>query len=439
MIPRIVRLAVVAVVLAFAAILPASAQDSALVRAFRANSAQFTIVDGQLAGAGAEALSRAARENQFIMVGEDHGFREVPEFVGALFAAARPAGYRHLAVEIGPVTGRRLDRMMRAPNAQTGVNAFLGRYTPFTLPFFFWKEESAMLERVVKSVPRTSPVVWGIDQEFIMSPTYMFERLAQLAPSKAARDLATELAALSGREDKQMLATGNPGAVWMVTSTDADVAKLDKAFRAGWPADAESVASHSEADAIIRELAVSRVIYQMFNAGTNYESNQKRDNLMKQHFIDAYRGAQASGEKMPKAIIKLGANHVFRGPSVSGSYEIGSFIPEFAVTTGGTSFGILVVVAKGTWNAFRPFGSDEADKTQRYDLFASSEYDVFDMKSVVAASSDSSWTLIDLRPVRALSQNGKLKGLDPKARRLLASFDAVVMVPEGHASVYIRQ
>lgn len=408
----------------------ATAQDTALVRAFRTYSAPFTLADGHLKGPGADVLSRAARENQFIMVGEDHGFREVPEFVGALFEAARPAGYRHLAVEVGPVTSRRLETMMRSPNAQHDINAFLGRYTPYTIPFFFWKEEAQMLEGVVKSVPSTRDVVWGLDQEFIMSSTYTFERLAQISPSKAAHDLALQLAAISAKEDKAMLESKNPGAVWMISSTDADVSRLQAAFN--------SAPRGGEADEALHELLVSRDIYRIFNAGTNYESNQKRDDLMKQHFIAEYRAAQSRGERMPKVIIKLGANHVFRGPSTTQSYEMGSFIPEFAETTGGKSFGILLVVAKGTWNAFRPFGSDEADKTQKYDLLGSSEYEVFDMKSVLAAAGESDWTIIDLRPVRALSQNGKLRGIDPKARRLLNSFDAVVVVQLGHASVYIR-
>jgi hypothetical protein len=405
------------------------AQDTSFVKVLKSNSAPFTIEGGHLKGAGAEALTRAAQDNQFMMVGEDHGIRELPEFVGALFEAARPAGYKHLAVEIGPITGRRLETMMRAPDGQKEVDTFLGKYIPFSLPFFFWKEESQMLERVVKSVPGERGVVWGVDQEFIVSPSYMFERLAVIAPSKTARDLATQYAAASAKGDKSMLATGNPGAVWMVTASDADIARLKSAFAAK---------PGTEAEEIIRELSVSRDIYRLFNSGTNFESNQKRDDLMKQHFLDAYNAARARGEKMPKAIIKLGANHIFRGPSITGSYEIGSFIPEFAATTGGHSFGILVVVAKGTWNAYRPFGSTEADKTQKYDPLTTSEYNVFDMKSVLAAASTSDWTFIDLRPVRAMSVNGGLRGLDPKARRLISSFDAVVVVPEGHASVYFR-
>jgi len=405
------------------------AQDTSFVKALRSNSSSFNIADGHLRGLGADVLSRAVRENQFILVGEDHGIRELPQFVAALFDAARPAGYRHLAVEIGPITGRRLETMMRAPDAQKQIDTFLGRYTPFTLPFFFWKEEAQMLESVVKSVPAQRGVVWGLDQEFIISATYMFERLVAIAPSKPAREVATRFAASSAKGDSMMITSHNPGAVWMVTSTDADVAQLKSVF---------SAKPGTEADEIIREVSVSRDIYRMFNAGTNYESNQKRDDLMKIHFIDAYNAAKARGEAMPKAIIKLGANHVFRGPSTTGTYEMGTFIPEFAVTTGGKSFGILVVAAKGTWNAFRPFGSDESDKTQKYDPLTTSEYAVFDLKSVLAAAGASDWTLIDLRPIRALSGNGKLKGLDAKGRRLLAGFDAVVVIPEGHASVYFR-
>lgn len=405
------------------------AQDTSFVKALRGNASTFTIANGRMSGAGADALTRVSRENQFILVGEDHGIRELPQFVGALFAAARSAGYKHIGVEIGPITGRRLETMMRAPDAQHQVDTFLGKYIPFTLPFFFWKEESQMLESVVKSVPDKRGVVWGLDQEFIVSPTYMFERLAAIAPSTAARTLATQLAAASYAGDKEMIKSGNPGAVWMVTSTDADIAKLQSTFNAK---------KGSEAEEIIRELVVSRKIYQMFNAGTNYESNQKRDDLMKQHFLDAYNAAKARGEAMPKAIIKLGANHVFRGPSTTDSYEIGTFVPEFAEVTGGKSFGILVVVARGTWNAYRPFGSSEEDKTQKYDPLTTSEYAVFDIRSVLDAASASEWSYIDLRPIRAAAANGKLRGLNPKARRLLTSFDAVVVVPEGHASVYFR-
>jgi hypothetical protein len=405
------------------------AQDSTFVRALRTNRLEFTIIDGKLSGRGADALAREARANQFILVGEDHGIREVPEFVGALFDAARPAGYTHLAIEVGPVSSRMLETMMRSPSAQSDLDAFLGRYTAYSIPFFFWREEAQMLERVVKSMPNKRDVVWGLDQEFAMAPTYLLENLARLAPTDVARSQLTRVATASSAADKAMLTTRNPSAVWMFASADSDVGTLRSAIGARPSAPARE---------IVEELAASRAIYRRFGSGANYESNQERDDLMKRHFVEAYRAAQARGEAHPKVIIKLGANHVFRGPSMTDSYEIGSFVPEFARSEGGSALNILLVVKRGTYNAFRPFGSVEADKVKPYDLLTSEEYAVFDMKSVLAASSDSTWTLIDLRPVRTKSANGALKGLSPIAKRLLLSFDAVVVAPEGHASVYFR-
>jgi hypothetical protein len=318
---------------------------------------------------------------------------------------------------------------MRGPRAQSALDAFLARYTPFTIPFFFWREEAQMLERVVKSVPGQRDVVWGLDQEFVMAPTYLFEKLAAIATTERARATARKFAISSAAADKAMITAKNPGAAWMFSATDADIAELRAAFGTSQPAAAKT---------IIDELTASRDIYRTFNSGGNYEANQVRADLMKRHFVEHYRAAQARGETRPKAVIKLGANHVFRGPSITNSYEIGSFAPEFALAEGGSAFNILLVVKRGTSNAFRPFGSQESDKTKEYDLATSEEFAVFDMASVTSAAGDTSLTLIDLRPERSMLAGGPLKRLGPTGRRLLNSFDAVVVVPEGHASVYIR-
>ena len=404
-------------------------QDTAFVKAIRSHASPFEIVGGRLRGFGADALSRVARDHQFIMVGEDHGIREVPQFVAALWETARPHGFSHVGVEIGPVSGANLERMMRRPSAQREMDAFLTRYTSFALPFFFWKEESEMLEEIVKSLPAGRDVVWGLDQEFMLAPTYLFDRLTAIAPNAAARRLAAAYAEASGKGDRAMYANSNPSGLWMVSSTDADIPRLRSAFkpRVG-----------SEADVILTELALSRDIYGKFSAGLGYESNQQRDDLMKTNFMRFYRAAQARGEKLPKAIVKLGANHVFRGPSITSTYEIGSFIPELAVMNGTKSFGILLLAGKGTWNAYRPFGSKESDKTQAYDPLTTPEYAVFDLKSVMAAAGNGTWTFVDLRPLRAMSVSGPLRRLGPEAKRLLNSFDGVVVAPEAHASAFLR-
>jgi hypothetical protein len=119
----------------------ARAQDSTAVLALAAHRTTFDLVKGRLEGPGADTLRTVAQKNDFILVGEDHGIREVPQFVGALYALARPAGYGHLAVEIGPLSAKRLEKMMRAPSPRNEVVDFLHRYTPFTLPFFNWRDK----------------------------------------------------------------------------------------------------------------------------------------------------------------------------------------------------------------------------------------------------------------------------------------------------------
>ncbi len=286
-----------------------------------------------------------------------------------------------------------------------------------------------MLEEVVKSIPGRRDVVWGLDQEFMVAPTYLLERLATIAPNGAARSIASRMAASSAAGDRKLMSEGNPTGLWMIASTDADVANLRAAFKP---------ARGSEADVIISEMAISRSIYRTFNSGAGYEANQTRDDLMKTNFIRFYRDAQKRGEAKPKVIVKLGANHVFRGPSITSTYELGTFLPEFAVLEGVKSFGILLLARKGTWNAYRPFGSTEADKTKAYDPLTTPEYKVFDLQSVFSAAGSEQWAFVDLRPARAMAVNGGLKNLDPTARRLLNSFDAVVIAPEAHASVLIR-
>jgi hypothetical protein len=425
---RTVAALVTVALLANAAARPLAAQDSTVIRALIRHAVPFTLDNGTLHGAGADALLEIARSHQFILVGEDHGFQEVPAFVGALYELARPAGYAHLAVEIGPITGRWLDSTMHAPDGIKGLESWLHRYTPFTLPFFFWREEAAMVQRVVRADPRARHVIWGLDQEFILSPTYHFQALARLAPTSAAKALADRAAASSAEADRRFISEGNPQAQWMSATSDSEV----QAFAAGYRARPGTLA-----DTIVRELVESREIYRKIFAGRNYESNSQRDEMMRRHFMTEYVAAQRRGERAPKVILKFGANHIFRGPSLSDTYELGSFVPELALAGGTRAYNIIVLVARGTSNAYRPFSKDTADKRKPYDPRSSdNELSFTNVDTFLAAAKDSSWTFLDLRPVRQLAHDRKLGAVDSKVMRALLAFDGMIIVPEGHASTY---
>ncbi|MBV8519162.1 MAG: hypothetical protein JO197_17335 [Acidobacteria bacterium] len=417
-----------AVLVVLLATLSLHAQDSPLAAALRANGVPFTIENGQLGGAGAAFFRQLAREHQFIIIGEDHGIHEVPEFVGAAFdLARRDANYRHLGIELGPETARQLETMLRKPSGQDDLKAFLTRYTGFSLPFANWREEAQLFQRVVQSLPDEKHVLWGLDQEFIVAPSYLFESLARMAPNDEARTLATNLAASSLASDRRMIAEANPQAVWMVTSTDADVAALQKAFANATPA----------ARALLDEIVQSRAIYRAIFSGKNYESNRDRAELMKRHFAAEYEAARRAGEAAPRVMLKFGSNHAFRGVSGTSTYELGSFLPELAIANGSHACNVLLVHTRGTQNMYRPFGSKLEDQAKPFaDGGSDSDNDVLDVRAARAIAGDA-MMMFDLRPVRAAAQNRKLGKLDPPVLRLLQAFDVVVVLPVVHASALI--
>ena len=55
----------------------------------------------------------------------------------------------------------------------------------------------------------------------------------------------------------------------------------------------------------------------------------------------------------------------------SARQQPGNFVSEFAHSQGTTAFNILLVVARGTQNMFRPFGSTPADLQKNWNATAS--------------------------------------------------------------------
>jgi hypothetical protein len=399
----------------------AHAQDTALVRSLSAHAVPLTLSDGRISGPGADLLRAEAGRSQFVLVGEDHGMRELPQLVSALFRAVQPAGYAHLAVEVGPFSGRTLEATLRRPGGRSAFGRAV-KANPWAVPFYAWVEETDMAADVVAATPGRTGTLWGLDQEFIGSPAMHLRRLAQLAPRAAARALALDYAAQAERADGRVIAEKNPTLYYM----------------AGWPADmlprlsaAFHPAAGSEAARLISELGVSRHIYEGQFDGHGYESNDERAGLMKRHFMERYHAAQAAGEAQPHVLVKLGAYHAIRGRSFTGVFDVGNLLAELAAANGSRSFHLFVLTARGTRNAYLPFVADDREKA--HPLNVAEDLDFMDAKPLLAAADPNAWTLIDLRPLRGDVQRGRFAGLNPGLRTLLFGYDAVLVVPEAHA------
>src|SRR5947207_7228520 len=73
-----------------AQVAPPSQPGDRLVSTLLQNRYALSVRDGQLSGAGAQVLGSAIAQSRFVLVGEDHGAAQTPEFLAAVCHAGGP-------------------------------------------------------------------------------------------------------------------------------------------------------------------------------------------------------------------------------------------------------------------------------------------------------------------------------------------------------------
>jgi hypothetical protein len=222
-----------------------------------------------------------------------------------------------------------------------------------------------------------------------------------------------------------MVADGNPGVVFMASAPDSTYNASLSALRA------TGVDGRAEAD----ELASSRQIFSKEFSGESYASAIQRALLMKRYLRDRYESASKAG--VPAHVfVKIGAFHAMRGRSFTGTFEIGSLLPELAESEGANAFSVLVIPGGGQVNAFRAFMKNVSDTAKAYD--PKEELSFTDPTPFLAAVTSDEWTVIDLRALRLALSKNQLGRVAESVARVIQGFDAVVIIPRIHPAHYIR-
>lgn len=384
-----------------------------LAAALTGARSSLAIQNGELVGPGSADLVRRARVAQFVLIGEDHGFAEVPEFVIALKRTLGADAPAYLVAEVGPLSAAKLTQASH----DGAVNSVELHY-PGAVPFFGWRDDLAMFEAWQKG--SALPAVWGVDQEFILSTRMHLERLALIAPP-AGRATAQLYLARAEEADRALLAEHNPSVVLLPQLSDSDFRSLRTAFDAP---------SGDEAGEILAELAESANIYRE-QSQNGYDSNAQRAVLMKRHFMRYYHQAERRDGRAPRALFRLGAFHAGRGLSPINQFDIGNLATELAASNGSESLHILVLVRGGHVNKWLPFLADTNSRNSPYDAHG-------ELKQIGAApfldhTVGDAWNVFDMTPLRHAAAARKAGGT--LFERLVFAYDYVVVVPEGHPAV----
>jgi hypothetical protein len=366
--------------------------------------AAMALEDGVLTGPGAALLTGDLERAQFILVGEDHGFADPPEIALALAKASRKYGVVNHVVEEGPLIEEWAEANLKAGGVDALGAALAGK--PLALAFLSRREDAVLAEYFVKNAPRERDALWGVDQEFIGSSVVHLETLATLARNDVARKFVGD--ALEA--EKQAVAAGNLGALFLSTATPATFAELRAAFAGARPA-----------LAIIDGLEASAAIYGSYNAGKNFASNTDRIDLMRRQFLSAYGEAKGAA---PRALFKFGAIHVAKGTTFLNTFDLGSLTEGMAAANGLEALRVLIMPLAGTQLQISP-SPEGLTKTADF----RSKYAAALLKAIgvdEASIPEDGYAVIALEPIRRRLEADGLGALGAQERFFLLGYDYLV-------------
>ena len=388
--------------------------DTAVLDQLKANRLAITLDKGTLSGPGAAPLLQASRQAQYVLLGEDHGVAEIAQFSSAYFNDLPPAGFTTLVTESGPAVTKALEGMLKRADALAAIARFSAAY-PDAIAFYNMRQEAEMLAGFALAAgPRFEH--WGIDQEFVGAAKYLITLMLAQPVNPAAR---AKLEALRQRETvayQKAVATGNPFEHLMLSASTEELASL-RPLLAG--------PEEQTALRLLDALLESRAIYLKSASkvpGDGDLSNRMRLALLKRTL------ASRLGVREQKLVVKVGANHAYKGNNPLNNRDIGNFLAERAEGQGQTSLHLIVLAAKGKQLRFAGAGKPYQP--------APIELDSAAFKLLASAgASDGSWSLFDLRPLRAGAR--KLAAGDIDVLNLINGYDFALIIPEGSASAQL--
>ena len=371
------------------------------------NRYRLDFAGGRFSGPGWDFLIDEGRKARFFLLGEEHGIAENPMLAAALFAELAPSGYDTLAIETSPLMAAELDRA--SAGGVDGLRQLLADPRS-QAAFFGMREEAGMLAAIRAAVPPGRPVLWGLDYDIAADRLAIARLKARPKPAAAAAALA-RLEAASLAAWAQYEATRGPQHIFNFSGDPA----LVRAVREAWP-DADP-----EAAWMLTVLEETLEINRLFLSGSGLASNQRRAELNKANLFRYWRQARSEG-RSPRAMFKFGANHMVRGLNMTEAFDLGTTIPELAAFEGESTFSLMVLPGSGRSVAvLDPVAWTYRESEPRDDYAAG-------LEPVAGQAFDDVFTVIDLRPLRALLPGQRTAGVNRELVRMVHGFDGLLVM-----------
>jgi hypothetical protein len=369
---------------------------------FKNNSYNITVSNGHLSGAGLDFLMNASADAQFFAFAEQHNNKEIPEITAMLFDALHQRhGFNYLALEQDPVIAQMVSAKSVVGKRDSVVSLANQYPNAFT---FITDQELEMIVRAGSTSNGKGNRIWGLDQAF--GALHILNRLRELTSNTDVRNRLSGLIKIAQEFETNRYEKGRHFMTPEVPKPD-DLINLLQIYQPK---------KGSEAEYLITQLLTSIRIYDSRKLSW-YESSYMREENMKELFMRGYRKAQAAGERMPKALIKMGHYHIMRGINPSNVFTLGNFASEFAKSNNMNSFVMTMWVNNASgYSAWMP--KDE------------------NFKAMVKVAPTNRWTVIDFRPLRSYVSSGKVQDINDSMRHYIFAYDAALIIGGGAPGTY---
>ena len=403
---------------------PALAQENKFAERLLQNRYQIELQEGRLAGTGLPVLQKALAGAQFVLIGEDHGIAQIPQFAGAVCDLIGSQGFRTMAVETGPLAANELQHWIAADSGRASLIDFETKF-PETIAFYNFQEEYDLLTHCARDAQGGNFRLWGLDQELMGASGLILTRILETHPGQQAADEAQRLLQKNNDAHAAAVKSGSPGDIFMMTTSDDELNNLkDLLHKEGNPA----------SQALIEALIKSRDIYQKNMNGSGYESNRERALLMKSNFVTDYKQAVQADGAPPKVLLKFGAWHMYKGINPLRNNDMGNFVTELADGQGATSLHIAILGVKGSQLRFAGIGRPY--QPGDFNLAEDKDSDFLFLKPMFDNLESAGWTMFDLRGLRKGFQS--LEPVDKEMERIIFGYDLLVLIPNATPSKQIQ-
>ena len=392
-----------------------------LTEALAQSRSPLVLEGGKLGGEGAGVLSRAILSSRFVLLGEEHFSKEVPQLGEAMCDMIHPDVY---AVEVGPNAARYVSGLLKSSDRMTRMQE-RGRQYPSSMAFLDIKEENELAAHCAASSHNPGFELWGLDQEFVGAAGMLLDAMLATHPGPQSRRAILHAQLQERKAESAARAAGQVELLFLLASTDADLNPLEQAIAAD---------GNTETRSIFREFMDSRHIYQMHLQGLP-DSNRVRAEVLKQHFMANYTNFKQRSPQ-PHVFIKFGAMHTGKGFSFLHQRDLGNLIAEQADLEQAQSLHVLVLGARGVH--FYPTGYGKTTVPQPFDLTTDAQWSWLNPAlkqqfSQEAGVPPKTMTLFDLRELR-------FRHLDLTSdwEHVIYSYDLLIIVPEFTAATPIQ-